>query len=259
MANYTGGTVASFRVLPDGTLSEPVSRLDFHDAAVYGKPGPQTDRQEGPHPHSVVVSPDNRFLLVNDLGLDNLIVLPIETQSARLGAPRIFDTRPGSGPRHLAFHPNGRWLYVVDELSCQVDHFLWNTTRGTPDTPAEAELTDAAHTVSTLAESFRGKNTAAEIAISPSGTALYVSNRGEDTLVVFAIAGDTGALRLVQRIACGGKTPRHFTLDPTGKWLVCSHLESNTVSVFARNGGTGQLSGPVQTVALDAPQFALFV
>ncbi len=119
-------------------------------------------------------------------------------------------------------------------------------------------LTDTGRSVSTLDPHFHGTNTAAEIAVAPNGRFLYVSNRGEDSLVCFAIEQETGALTLAQRIACGGKAPRHFTLDPTAKWLLCGNQDSNSVTVFARNEGTGQLSGPVQTLPLEAPQFTLF-
>ena len=258
VANYAGGSVASYLVQPDGTLSEPVQRIDFHQAT-FGHPGPNAARQDGPHPHSAMLSPNNRFLLVNDLGNDNIVIFPVDTQNARLGKPSFNPNRtPGSGPRHLAFHPNGRWAYGIDELANRIDQYLWNTTQGSNAIEPEARLTDAGHSVPTVDAYFRGTNTAAEIAVAPSGNFLYASNRGEDTLLVCAINGVNGAPAVVQRISCGGKVPRHFTLDPGGRWLLCGNQDSASVTVFARNAVSGRLSGPVQTVPLESPMFTQF-
>jgi len=258
VASYTGSGVSTFRVQPDGTLSQPVDRVDFRNQKVFGHHGPNAERQEAPHPHSAMLSPDNRFLIVNDLGNDTLVTFPLDAGTAHLDAPHVETRPPGSGPRHLAFHPNGRWAYSINELSNRIDHFLWNTTHATKLVEAEALLTDTGHSVSTLDASFHGVNTAAEVAVSPNGFFLYASNRGEDSLVVFAIDQTSGELKLAQRFSCGGKGPRHFTFDPTGHWLVCGNQLSDSVTVFARDQANGQLSGPVQTLALQAPMFSLF-
>jgi 6-phosphogluconolactonase len=259
IADYSGSSVASYRIFPDGTLSQPVERIDFRDPK-FGHRGPNKERQEAPHPHFAMLSPDDRFLLVNDLGSDTIVTFPVDVATAKLGPPHVNERRPGSGPRHLAFHPNGRWIYSVNELDNRVDQLLWNATHGDPARgfAPQALLTDTGRSVSTLDPNFHGANTAAEIAVAPNGRFLYVSNRGEDSLVCFAIEEETGALILAQRIACGGKAPRHFTLDPTAKWLVCGNQDSGSVTVFARNEGNGHLSGPVQTLPLEAPQFTLF-
>jgi 6-phosphogluconolactonase len=255
VANYAGGTIASYRVLPDGTLSDPGDRVDFHHAP-FGAHGPHKN-QNGPHPHSSMISPDNRFLVVNDLGLDIIALFPIDPATAHLGKPQIFRLpTPGSGPRHAAFHPNERWLYGIDELSSHLDQYLFTSTHG-PD--AQAILTNAGHSVSTVDPGFHGTNAAAELAIASTGDFLYASNRGENTLVVFAIDPGSGALSLRQRIACGGSTPRQFTLDPTERWLVCGNQDSASLTVFARDPGTGRLTGPGQTVALESPMYTLFV
>ena len=260
VADYSGSAVASYRIQPDGTLSQPVERLDFKDGR-FGHTGPNHARQEAPHPHCAILTPDDRFLLVNDLGNDTIVTFPVDAAAGRLGPPHLNERRPGSGPRHLAFHPNGRWIYVINELDNRIDQLLLNTTRGdiAHGFPPQALLTDTGHSISTLDPGFHGSNTAAEITVAPSGRFVYISNRGEDTLVVFNIDDNTGALTLLQRIACGGKAPRQFTLDPTGNWLLCGNQDSATVTVFARNQGTGRLTGPVQTVPLDSPQFTLFV
>jgi len=256
VANYYGSSIATYRILPNGALSEPVARIDFKDTK-FGRRGPVTARQDIPHCHSVHLSPDNRFLLVNDLGSDEISIFPIEP-GARLGQPALFSNdRPGCGPRHIAFHPNGRWVYSINEIDSTIDHFLWTTTSSRTD--PQGLLINTGHFVKTIAPGFpAAKNTAAEVAIAPDGNYLYASNRGEDTLVVFSIAPADGTLTLVQRISCGGKTPRHFTLSPDSRWLVCGNQDSATVTVFRRDGGTGKIGGPIQTLPLDSVMFTLF-
>ena len=244
VANYSGGTVASFQVHPDGTLSQPVSRVDCHDAP-FPKPGPMKQRQDGPHPHCATLSPTNRFLVVNDLGLDTITTFPVDTLTGKLGPAHVTAVKPGSGPRHLAFHPNGRWVYVVDELSNRVDQYLWSMVHGAPGQvlAAQALLTATGHSITTLAADASGTTNSAEIVMGPNGDHVYVSNRlAENSLVVFQVDGTTGALSFQQRIDCGGKTPRQFTLDPTGEWLLCGNQDSNSVTVFQRDQGTGRLT-----------------
>ncbi len=255
-ASYSGGGVSSFRVQPDGTLAGPVEQVNFHKER-YGTDGPEKDRQDGPHPHSATFSPDNRFLVVNDLGHDTIVIFAVDTVGARLtaGEPSVFHTHPGAGPRHVAFHPNGRWVYGVNELDSTVNHYLWTTTHGAS---AQALLVRASAPQSTTDANFHGKNTAAEILVSPNGAFLYVSNRGENSIVVFAIAPGDGSLKTVQWISCGGKTPRQFTLDPTGRWLLCGNQGSDSVTVFRRDSASGRLDGPVQTMTVPAPYFVLF-
>jgi 6-phosphogluconolactonase len=256
VANYNGGTIASYRILPDGTLSQPVDRIDFKDPK-FGPRGPNPTRQDAPHPHSTTISPDNRFLLVNDLGSDHIVVFTINTGTGQLTDPHVFSNHPGAGPRHVAFHPNGRWIYGINELDSTIDHYLWTATKFS-ETP-QGLIVNTNKPIKTIAPDFPAeKNTAAELAISPDGEFLYASNRGEDSLVVFKISSKDGSLVFVQRISCGGKVPRHFTLDPTAQWLICGNQDSATVTVFRRDAVTGQLSGPVQTLPLDSPMFTLF-
>jgi 6-phosphogluconolactonase len=257
-ADYAGSAVASFQVKPDGTLTEPVSRLDFRQP-VFGHHGPNTARQDASHPHSATLSPDNRFLVVNDLGNDDIVTFYIHPETAKLGPPQLNPVHvPGTGPRHIAFHPNDRWAYGIDELSNYIDHYLWNTTHATGSAEPVALLTHAGNSVSTVDPGFHGANTAAEIVISPEGDYVLCSNRGENSLVVFHIDAVTGAPTFVQRVSCGGKSPRQFTLDPSGRWLLCGNQDSNTITIFSRNEATGHLSGPVQTLPVDMPQMILF-
>jgi 6-phosphogluconolactonase len=259
VANYFGSTVASFRIQPDGTLSQPVDRLDFKDRQKFGALGPNSARQDAPHPHSATLSPDNRFLLVCDLGTDHIIVFLIHPETGQLSDPHAFtNDPPGSGPRHVVFHPNARWVYGLNEINSTVDHYLWTATRFS-DTP-QGLLVNTSTPVKTIAADFPAdKNTAAEVAISADGLFLYASNRGEDSLVVFSIRPKDGKLDFVQRISCGGKTPRQFTLDPTNQWLLCGNQDSATITIFRRDAVSGKLSGPTQTVPLDSPLYTLFV
>jgi 6-phosphogluconolactonase len=254
-ADYAGSAVASFQIKPDGTLSDPISRLNFRLPA-FGHHGPNSARQDASHPHSATLSPDNRFLVVNDLGNDSIDTFYIHPETAELGPPQLNACRvPGTGPRHIVFHPNGRWAYGINELSCTIQQYLWNATHATVPV---ALLTEAGPTQSTLDPNFHGPNTAAEIALSPEGDFLICSNRGENSLAVFHVDPVSGAPAFVQRVSCGGKTPRMFTLDPTGRWLLCGNQDSSTITVFARNEATGHLSGPVQTLPIEMPQMILF-
>jgi 6-phosphogluconolactonase len=258
VANYYGSSIATYRILPSGALSDPVERLDYKEAR-FGHRGPVAARQDVPHPHSVHLSPDNRFLLVNDLGSDQISVFAIDPATARLGPPALFSNdRPGSGPRHIAFHPNGRWLYAINEIDSTLDHFLWTTTSSR--TEPQGLLVNTGKPVKTIAAGFpAGKNTAAEVAITSDGAFLYASNRGEDSLVAFTISPASGELTFMQRIPCGGKTPRHFAMDPTERWILCGNQDSASVTLFRRDKSTGRLAGPVQITPLESPMFSLFV
>lgn len=256
VANYVGSTIATYRVAPNGALSQPVERIDFKDPK-FGKRGPNP-KQDVPHPHSVHLSPDNRFLLVNDLGSDEISVFPVHPETARLGPPALFsNARPGSGPRHIAFHPNGRWVYSINELDSTLDQFLWTTTSSR--TAPQGLLVKAGPPVKTIGPGFPvARNAAAEVQVSPDGRFVYASNRGEDSLAVFSVAGADGTLTLIQRISSGGRTPRHFTLDPSGGWVLCGNQDSANVAVFRRNPAQGTLTGPIQTIPLDSVMFTLF-
>ena len=266
VADYAGSAVASYRILPNGALSQPVERLNYKDPRFgYRTPtaanGRNPVRQDAPHPHSTHLSPDNPFLLLSDLGSDELSVMALDPATPRLGPPALFSNdRPGSGPRHIAFHPNGRWVYSINEIDSTIDRFLWTTTSSRTH-PQGLLVLAAGGPVKTIAPNFpSAKNTAAEIAVAPDGRFLYASNRGENSLVVFTIAPADGALTLLERIPCGGKTPRQFTLSPDSeaRWLLCGNQDSASVTVFRRDPASGQLGGPIQTLPIDSPLFTLF-
>jgi 6-phosphogluconolactonase len=258
VANYFGSSIASFRVQPNGALSQPVDRIDLKDHENFGALGPNSTHQDAPHPHCVTLSPNNRFLLVCDLGTDHISVFLVDPETGHLTNHKLFtNNHPGSGPRHIVFHPNARWAYSINELDSTLDHYLWSATRFSA--APQGLLINTNTPIKTIAPSFpAAKNAAAELAISSDGRFLYASNRGEDSLVVFSIGAKDGHLTLLQRISCGGKAPRHFTLSPTDQWLLCGNQDSATVTVFRRDPASGKLSGPTQTVALDSPLFTLF-
>lgn len=229
VANYGGGSVSSYQVSGAG-VSEPVATIPFSGHSV------DPDRQAAAHTHCVLLSPDNRFLLVNDLGLDRIMVYGVDPVTAKLtpAAEPYFSAKPGAGPRHSIFHPNGRWVYSVNELGSTIDQLAWDKAAGG---------LKQGQTVSTLpAASVGEKNSPAELAIDGKGKFLYVSNRFHDSIGVFAIDGKTGALKWVQDVPSGGKVPRHFALDPTEKWVLVGHQETGNVVVFARDGRTGMLT-----------------
>jgi 6-phosphogluconolactonase len=258
VANYFGSSIASYRVQPNGSLSQPVDRIDFKDLKKFGALGPNSTHQDAPHPHCAALSPDGRFLLVCDLGTDQISVFLIDPETGQLSNHKLFsNNHPGAGPRHIAFHPNARWVYSINELDSTLDHYLWSATRFS-DTP-QGMLVNTNTPITTIAPDFpAARNAAAELAISPDGAFLYASNRGEDSLVVFSISSKGGHLTFLQRISCGGKGPRNFTLNASGQWLLCGNQDSATITVFRRDPATGKLSGPTQTVPLDAPLFTLF-
>jgi 6-phosphogluconolactonase len=258
VADYLGSGIASYRIQPDGALSQPVDRISFKDREDFGALGPNSAHQDASHPHCATLSPDNRFLLVCDLGTDHISVFLVDPDTGRLSNHKLFtNNRPGSGPRHIAFHPNARWAYSINELDSSIDHFLWSATRFS-ETP-QGMLITTTHTIKTIAPDFPpAKNAAAELAISPDGNFLYASNRGEDTLVAFSISARDGHLTLLQRISCGGKGPRQFAITSGAEWLLCGNQDSANVTLFRRDAATGKLSGPTQTVPLDSPLFALF-
>ena len=244
VANYSSGTLSSYRVNPEG-LDGPVAHIAFHGS------GPNKERQEGPHTHGVTLSPDERFLLVNDLGIDRIMVFHTNLATGEVkeaGAP--WQAKPGSGPRHSIFHPNGRWVYSINEMASTVDVLGWNAQSGHLTFRSEVLVHSA---------SFTGQSKAAELLIDHTGRFLYASNRGEETLVVFAIDPQTGALSFVQRVSSGGKTPRSFTLDPSQKWLIVANQDSQNIVVFARDPKSGNLKQTERSYRLGAPVSLLFV
>ncbi len=246
VANYGSGSITSYKIEKSGALSAPVSHIQYTSVdsdPVHAKP----------HAHQATPSPDGRFLLVNDLGSDRMLVYKIDAGSGKLtpNSPPFGQGRFKSGPRHLVFHPNGKWVYNVNELDSTVDLLYWNNIRGT--------LTTHGGPVSTLPVGFP-KDTAfcSEILTSPDGRFVYVGNRRNETIATLDVNPGSGELNLSQLAPHGGKTARHVTLDPTGRFLLVALQDSNGIAVLRRDDRTGQLSDPVHTLAIDSPQCLTF-
>jgi 6-phosphogluconolactonase len=209
-------------------------------------------RQNKPYAHWFRTDPSNRFALAADLGTDQIVVYRFDAANGQLAAndPPAVKVAPGSGPRHLAFHPDGKWVYAVQELSNEVLAFQWDATRGA--------LTQF-QAVPTLAADFKDPSTAAEIVVRRDGRFVYVSNRGEDSLVAYAVDARTGELSLRQRVSTGGRTPRFFDIDPSGQWLVVANQESGSLRVFAVDGDSGELRSAGHDVKLDRPMGVVFL
>lgn len=245
VANYNSGSVTSFRILSDGNLSEPVSNIYFPGGSV------NPERQKTAHTHCTTISPDNKYLLVNDLGLDRIMVFHFDPKTAKLtpNNPPFYSAIPGSGPRNLTFHPNGRWAYSVNEILSTLDCMNWDSSKGT--------LTRFQN-ISTLPMDHESPTYVATVAVHPNGNFLYTSNRGDDSITVFSIHPANGRVTLMQRISCEGNYPRHFAIDPSGKWLVVANQNSANIVVLRCNPHTGKLASSGRQYPLDSPVCVVF-
>jgi 6-phosphogluconolactonase len=246
-SSYTGGQVASFPLEGDGSLGSRVSWI--HPT---GALGPNQARQNAPHPHSTTFSPDGRHAYVCDLGLDRIFVYRVDAMAATLTPekPASIATVPGAGPRHGAFSPDGKFLYVVNELNATVATYACDPENGT--------LT-AVSSAPTLPAEFHGENSGAEIALHPNGRFVYASNRGHDSIAVFARNAETGDLTRIEITPCGGRHPRHFALSPDGSWLICANRDSDNLVVFRIDPATGKLTATGTTAQVPLAVCVLFV
>ena len=240
VANYGNGSTVVFRVGADGRLSESTAQIQHSGS------GPNPARQSGPHAHAVVLSQDNRFVFVPDLGLDKILAYRLDPAQATLTAndPPFVTVAPGSGPRHFAFHPNGKFAYSVNEMKSSVTAFAYDRSKGA--------LTSL-ETVSNLPPDFSGVDNSAEIDVDAAGKFLYASNRGHDSITIYKIDSKKGTLTTVDRVLTQGKSPRNFKIDPTGRYLFAANQQSGTIVVFRRDAATGRLSPAGQTVNVGSP------
>ena len=260
VANYSSGTIAVFPILADGRLGEHTAMLKDQGAT-----GPNKERQEGPHAHWIETPPKgNGIVFVADLGLDKVLIYPFDPKTGSLTSDKLATSAksvseirgwsvtlsPGTGPRHVAFSRDGRFflgrfLYVLGELQSTVTVFK---SPGPND-----DNFHSVQRISTLPSGFSGRNDAAEIAIHPNGKSLYASNRGHDSIAVFAIDPKNGRLKLVSDVPTGGKEPRHFAIDPSGKYLLAENQFSNKIVVFKIDASTGGLTPTGQAVEVPSP------
>jgi 6-phosphogluconolactonase len=247
VANYGSGSVACLPISGDGRL-KPASAFVQHAGSVA-----LPKRQQGPHAHSINLDAANRFAIAADLGLDKLLVYRFDAASGSLtpNDPPFTRVAPGSGPRHFAFHPDGKHAYVINEITLTVTAFDYDADRGV--------LGDI-QTISTLPEGTQGKGlSTAEVQVHPSGKFLYGSNRGHNTIAIFAIDPSSGRLTAVGHASTEGKTPRNFGIDPTGRYLLAANQGSNSVVVFRIDPQTGRLQPTGQSVEVPVPVCVKFV
>ncbi len=244
IANYVDGTVASFPIAPDGRL-KPVAQLLRHEGS-----GPNAQRQKGPHAHGVTFAPANDFVFVPDLGIDRVVGYRFDAATGRLDRhePASPALHPGAGPRHIAFRPDGKTAYVVNELDATVTAFRWDAKGGTMKPLA---------TVAGVPKDFTAKNTAAEVVVHPSGRFLYSSNRGHDSIAVFTLDAD-GTPAPVQHQPTGGRAPRNFAVDPAGRFLLAANQDTDNILVFRIDSDTGRLTPTGCEIAVPAPVCILF-
>lgn len=229
-AQYGGGSVAAFSLNEDGSLSERTELINHE-----GGSGVVAGRQDASHAHWVGFSPDNRFAFVPDLGLDKVMVYRVDADQASLQPAGFGKVPAGGGPRHMKFHPNGKWIYVLNELALSVTVFEYDAETGKM-TPIQ--------TIPTVPKTLLAKEqfkSASEIRVHPSGKFVYSANRGHDTITAFRVNQETGELSVIELENVRGATPRNFNLDPSGKWLLAAGQDSHTLASFAVDPNTGEL------------------
>ncbi len=245
IGNYSGGNLLSVPLHTDGSLRSDVQNIQHTGSSV------NKDRQKEPHVHSVVLSPDDRFLMVADLGTDKVTTYQVDTskpQALSPAEPPFTSVKPGGGPRHLTFHPDGIHAYLVLEMEAAVVAFDYK----------DGKLVEK-QTITMLSPDFKGKVGAADIHVSPDGKFLYASNRGEANEIVIYAIDKKGMLTYVGRSAVLGKTPRNFAIDPTGNYLLVGNQESNEIVIFQRNAKTGLLTATGKKISVDKPVCLKFV
>ncbi len=246
-ANYSSGTVAVLPINPDGSLG-PLSDL----ATLTGNPGPHRTEQASPHPHDVPFDRSGRFVVVPDKGLDKVFVYKLDTARGKLVASDapFATSRPGAGPRHADFHPSKPYAYVINELDSTITTYRFDSSSG--------ELKPL-QVITTLPPSFTGNSTTSEIAVAPSGRFVYGSNRGHDSIAIFAVDAASGTLTPVDWEPTQGKTPRFFGFDPSGAFLYAANQDSDTIVCFRVDRASGKLSSTGSVVKTGSPSSIVFV
>jgi len=240
-ANYASGSLTVIPVQGDGRLA-PASQVIQHA----GTPGPVADRQEGPHAHCVALDPTGQYVLAADLGLDQVLVYRIDLDGQRLAPadPPGISLKPGAGPRHIAFHPNGRWAYVTGELDSTLTVLSWDAGRG---------RLQNVQVIGTLPTGWTGINYPAEVAVASNGRFVYMSNRGHDSIAIFAADPLTGQLTAAGHASTQGSFPRHFALDPTGACMVAANQDGDNLVSYRVDADTGALKPTGHTAIVPMP------
>jgi 6-phosphogluconolactonase len=240
VANYAGGNVAVLPIRGDGRLGEATDMKQDQGSST------NTERQEAPHAHCTVLDPANRFAYACDLGNDKIMIFRFDQRRGKLipNQQPWVQAKPGAGPRHLTFRPDGKYAYVINELHATITAFTHDRVNG-----SLAEL----QTITTLPEGINVANTSADIHVSPDGRFVYASNRGHDSIAAFAINPANGRLTLIAHEPTGGKTPRNFAIDPTGDFLLAANQNSNNIVTFRRDRKTGRLTATGHMVETPSP------
>ena len=239
VANYSTGSVASFPVQDDGSLGKSASFVQHQGSSV------NESRQQGPHAHCFVISPDNRFAYAADLGLDQVLCYRLDAAAGKL-APNhqpFVRTTPGGGPRHLTFHPNGKHVYVINEIANSVTMF---------DYDAKTGMLIEQQTISTVPEDFEGTSHTADLKVTPDGRYLYGTNRGHDSIAAYRL-DDRGRLKLLAIEPSLGKGPQNLAIAPGGKLLLCANMPGKNVAVFHIDSETGGLKSVGQPISIPSP------
>jgi 6-phosphogluconolactonase len=246
VANYGGGSVSVLRIEEGGRLGETTAFVQHEGSSV------NPERQKAPHAHSINLDPQGRFAFVADLGLDKVLAYRFDPSAGTLkpNEPPSTSLKPGAGPRHFTFHPRGRHAYAINELHSTVTAFEYD---------AGAGVLRELETLSTLPGDFKGNNSTAEVQVHPSGRFLYGSNRGHDSIAVFAIDPERGTLMPVEHESTRGKTPRNFGIDPTGTYLLAANQNSDTLVVFRIDPKTGALEATGEVASAPSPVCVKFL
>ena len=246
VANYGGGSVSVLPVAADGRLGGATTVIQHTGKSVH------PERQKGPHAHCVTLDRANRFAFVCDLGLDKVLAYRFDAQKGTLAPhdPPFAQAKPGAGPRHMVFRPDGRFAYVVNELNSTITTYSYEAQTGV--------LRDV-QTVSTLPEYFDRPNTAAEVAVHPSGKWVYASNRGHNSVVLFNVDSEKGTLTFVEEQGTGGFTPRHFGIEPSARHLAIVNQASDTVLAARIDAGNGRLTPSGVFASVPSPTCAKFL
>jgi 6-phosphogluconolactonase len=240
VANYGSGSVACLPVQSDGSLNRATAFIQHEGKSV------DPSRQRSPHAHSINLDPGNKFAFAADLGLDKILIYRFDAERGLLAPnnPAFALVAPGSGPRHLAFHPSGRFAYVISEMANTLTGFSYDAEDGT--------LSEI-QSISTLPAEYKGRSYTAEVQVHPTGKFVYGSNRGHDSIAIFTADPVTGKLAVKGFESTQGKNPRNFIVDPSGNYLLAENQDSDSIAVFRINAETGELRSVGEPVHIPRP------
>ena len=243
-AGYGSGTVVVRQINDDGSLGDETAMVKHKGSSVNEK------RQQAPHAHSINLDPSNNFAFAADLGTDEVVVYKFDSSDGSIEPATPAKVQPGAGPRHFAFHPSGKFAYVINELDSTVVAFRYDDHSG--------QLTTI-DTQTTLPDDFNGENYTAEVVVHPNGKFLYGSNRGHHSIAVFKINADSGKLTAIDHTPTGGEWPRNFCVDPTGQYLLAANQRTGNVVVFRIDQNTGKLTATEHVIEVPGPNCVRFL